>query len=90
MKRPESKDYVYTDPDMVELLGENFPDLMEYSIANKKYIDWLESELKILNKHFVIVPKGTACLMKSDFICPINNEVTQLCVDCDWYRQAAH
>lgn len=43
MERPKIKDFMYTDPQMVELLGDDTPDIIEFAKANKKYIDYLEA-----------------------------------------------
>ena len=49
MKRPESKDYKNKDPQIIEIFGEDLLDYQAFAVANKEYINWLESELKILN-----------------------------------------
>ena len=61
MKRPESKDYKNKDPQIIEVLGEDLLDYHAFAVANKEYIDWLESKLKILNIDSVIKAKRTAC-----------------------------
>ena len=62
--------------------------LVTNSEFTPKYTE-LKAQVKILNKHFVSVPKGTVCLMDSSFICPIDCKTPALCVDCDSYRQTA-